>query len=98
MNPGQYLIPDTLLSTLSFISENLGEYTSYSPGMLAWHTKSGDVFLFLTWDDDGILVQITDGVEPDGRGNSHSVYTIFGYCRYQGIAHELIGGSLPKVS
>jgi len=90
-------IPDSLLTVVSFISGNLGEFTSYSSGVLAWYGKKADVFLFLFWDEKGISVQITDGVEPDG-GDSNSIYTILGYCRYQGIAHELIGATLPKIT
>ncbi len=95
--------PDGLLSTLSFVSEHLGDFTTYAEprqgnGTIAWNNKKGEIFLFLHWDEKGVSVEIADGVEPDGRGDSNSVYTIIGYCRYQGIAHELVGASLPKLA
>ena len=99
--------PDGLLSTLSFVSEHLGDFnhltlhpcgTTPRKGTIAWNNKKGEIFLFLHWDEKGVSVEIADGVEPDGRGDSNSMYTIIGYCRYQGIAHELVGASLPKLA
>ena len=91
-------IPTRVLSTLSFMSEILGDYDTYSDGMITWGGKHEECFFAsLCWDGEAPYVEIMDGVEPrvaSGKG-SNMVYTIFGYCRYQGIYHRLLGATLP---
>ena len=95
-------IPGGVLSTLSFMSEILGDYDTYSDGMITWDGKSMFeeeycFFACLRWDGEAHYVEIMDAVEPrvaSGKG-SNMVYTIFGYCRYQGIYHRLLGAPLP---
>ena len=91
-------IPGGVLSTLSFMSEILGDYTTYHDGMITWSGKEGDCwFASLCWDEDARYVEIFDGIEPADhvKTGHNAMYTIFGYCRYQGIYHRLLGAKLP---
>ena len=83
-------IPGGILSTLSFMSEILGDYHTYSDGMITWTgaTPRGDSFASLLWNDEGRTVEIFDGVEPI-KGGEYAIYTIIGYCRYQAIKHTI---------
>jgi hypothetical protein len=89
-----------MLSTLSFLSEILGDYDTFSKGMIAWGGKDPeDFFCYLCWDDNTHYVEVVDGAEPrtDAKTGRNAVYTIFGYCRYQGIYHSLLGANLPSL-
>ena len=91
-------IPSGVLSTLSFMSEILGDYTTYSDGMITWSGEEGDCwFASLCWDEDARYVEIADGIEPKAhvKTGHNAMYTIFGYCRYHGIYHRLLGANLP---
>ena len=91
-------IPSGVLSTLSFMSEILGDYTTYSDGMITWSGAEGDCwFASLCWDEDARYVEIADGIEPKAhvKTGHNAMYTIFGYCRYHGIYHRLLGANLP---
>jgi hypothetical protein len=100
-------IPGGVLSTLSFMSEILGDYDTYSKcramdGMITWGGKrmfeeEECFFASLCWDGEARYVEIADGVEPADhvRTGRNAAYTIFGYCRYQGIYHRLLGAPLP---
>ena len=92
------LVPIRLLSALSFMSEILGDYTTYSDGMITWWGEQSDCwFASLCWDKDTLYVEIADGVEPQAhvKIGHNAIYTIFGYCRYHGISHKLLGATLP---
>ena len=68
--------------------------------MIAWGGKDPeDFFCYLCWDDNTHYVEIVDGAEPrtDAKTGRNAVYTIFGYCRYQGIYHRLLGANLPSL-
>ena len=94
-------IPYGLLSPLSFMSEILGDYDTYSVGMITW-SGAADISTFsenfaaLLWNAEGVAVEIFDGVEPF-KGGANTIYTIFGYCRYHGIRHRLLGATLPDL-
>jgi len=97
-------IPSGVLSTLSFMSEILGDYTTYSArasasstgGMITWSGAEGDCwFASLCWDEDACYVEIADGIETGEDTGHNAMYTIFGYCRYHGIYHRLLGANLP---
>ena len=91
-------IPSGVLSTLSFMSEILGDYTTYSDGMITWSGAEGDCwFASLCWDEEARYVEIADGIEPKAhvKTGHNAMYTIFGYCRYHGIYHRLLGANLP---
>ena len=89
-------IPSGVLSTLSFMSEILGDYTTYSDGMITWSGAEGDCwFASLCWDEDARYVEIADGIETGEDTGHNAMYTIFGYCRYHGIYHRLLGANLP---
>ena len=91
-------IPTRVLSTLSFMSEILGDYDTYSDGMITWGGKHEECFFAsLCWDGEAPYVEIMDGVEPRVASDkgANLIYTIFGYCRYHAILHQLIGADLP---
>ena len=79
-------IPSGVLSTLSFMSEILGDYDTFSEGMITWFDKeNGGWFASLCWDE---AVRFVEPIH-------NAIYTILGYCRYQGISHKLLGATLP---
>ena len=100
-------IPAGVLDILSFMSEILGNYDvsrgDLADGTVAWGGTSGFddehncYFASLSWDDEAPYVEIWDGTEPRAGVMSglNTVYTIFGYCRYNAVRHRLIGASLP---
>ena len=97
-NHATVTIPARVLSTLSFMSEILGDYDTYSDGMITWAANHEEqYFASLCWDADAPYVEIMDGVEPRVASDkgANLIYTIFGYCRYQGIYHRLLGATLP---
>jgi len=92
-------IPGGVLSTLSFMSEILGDYDTFTEGMVTWFGEDPEDgrFASLCWNEDARYVEIADGVEPAAhvKTGRNAAYTIFGYCRYQGIYHRLLGATLP---
>jgi hypothetical protein len=94
-------IPRGVLSTLSFMSEILGVYDTFSEGMITWAGKDpGDGwFASLCWDDEARYVEIMDDAEPkvEAKTGHNAVYTILGYCRCQGIYCGLLGADLPSL-
>ena len=92
-------IPYEAFAPLSFMSEILGAYDTYSYGMITWDGSEsiGCYFAALLWNAEGVVVEITDGGEPF-KGGANTIYTLFGYCRYHGIRHRLLGATLPVVS
>ena len=98
--PKTITIPTGVLSALSFLSEILGEYNTFSEGMITWGGKDPyDIFCYLCWSGGAHYVGVVDGAEPkDGaKTDRYAMYTIFGYCRYQGIHHSLLGADLPAL-